>query len=247
MASGIISFTLKVIISVVVAVAMQVGMAMSALHSIDTETIAESAEGRIDSVPFGLAGSVAPTPISWDGVPAEEVGWRDALVKAAESQLGVGYWSLHYGPAGDPYGNGEGFGCAMFVSYSYNNVFFGGARADEPGDGPLYTDGCAGWTQAYWGNAMDDSRWGLNPGFHEVSADEVLPGDVVCFLDYADAYDAADFCYHVGMYCGRGRVIDSTDSHGVAIRNIDLSDPTLHYMSFSGSDVANRWQASHQG
>lgn len=188
--------------------------------------------------------------VTWNESPAgqhmdaqeDRQSWRDALIEAAESQLGVSYWSLHYGPDGDPYGNGEGFGCAMFVSYAYNNTFFGGARADRPGNGPKYEDGFAGWTQAYWANCTGDAGLGVNPGFHEVDADEAKPGDVICFLDYADAYSSPDYCYHVGMYHGDGKVIDSSYA-GVTVRDIDMSDPTLHFLSFDGSDAVREWEA----
>ena len=52
------------------------------------------------------------------------------MLEIARSQLGVPYNSMNYGPAEE---GGEGFGCAMFVSYVYNNLLFGGVSGQEPG------------------------------------------------------------------------------------------------------------------
>lgn len=186
----------------------------------------------------------APGILGWLG-PNEgrDDGWRQELVDVARTQLGVQYHSLHYGPAGDPYGNGEGFGCAMFVSYAYNNVFFDGARGDEPGDGPIYRDGFAGWTQAFWGNAAADNRWGLNPGFHEVAPGQAKPGDVICWMYEGDAYGETDMCYHVSMYEGDGWHIESNFG-GVVEAPIDIWRDDIHFLSYEWSDVARTWQGA---
>ena len=128
----------------------------------------------------------------------------------------------------------------MFVSYAYNNVFFDGARGDEPGDGPLYERGFAGWTQAFWSNGTGDAAFGRNVGFHEVDYGDARPGDVVCYCE-GDAYATSDSCYHVALYLGDGMMIDS-NYDGVGERSVWLYGSDTHFLSFSGSAVAEAWR-----
>lgn len=237
----LVLLAVRVLVSALVSIAMPIGATIIRISAEWLPT--RSAEVSASEVNLGPANEIAPTGLFWYGVPSEEVSWRDELIRVAETQLGVRYHSLHYGPAGDPYGNGEGFGCAMFVSYAYNNVFFGGARADEPGNGPYYENGFAGWTQAYWSNGTGDLNCGRNVGFHEVSPEEVLPGDVVCYTS-GDPYASSDNCYHVGLYYGDGQVIDS-EYQGVSINDIDMSDRSLRFLSFSGSETVKLYEMSH--
>lgn len=198
---------------------------------------------------------VAPlpdTPVTWDESVIEEnlsasaksqASWRDELIEAAESQLGVGYQSIHYGPKGDPYGNGEGFGCAMFVAYAYNTVFFDGHRGDDNSHQTEDNQWFCGYTAAFWaavtGEPNNDTNWGLV----EVSADEAQPGDVICFLHGDNHYSTRTNCGHVSMYYGDGMQIDGG---GGSIHEVNMSDPNLHFLSFAESDVVKAWEAEQQ-
>ena len=73
----------------------------------------------------------------------------EQLIDYARSQIGQPYNSMHYGPKD---GDNQGFGCAMFVSYCYNNVLFNGASAQEKGNGGFY-----GSCKNYWGNVTKDN------------------------------------------------------------------------------------------
>ena len=72
--------------------------------------------------------------------------------------------------------DGGGFGCAMFVSYCYNQALFNGARGDD-WDKP----GFYGSTYEYWGNVTNDDYNAHNKGFKEVSAEEAQQSDAVSY------------------------------------------------------------------
>lgn len=129
----------------------------------------------------------------------------EQLIDYARSQIGQPYNSMHYGPKD---GDNQGFGCAMFVSYCYNNVLFNGASAQEKGNGGFY-----GSCKNYWGNVTKDNFDAYNKGFIEVDASEAQPGDIVCFVNKGDTagyHSAAENCYHVGLYLGDGKMIHSS-------------------------------------
>lgn len=168
--------------------------------------------------------------------------WRQELIEAAESQLGVRYQSVHYGPKGDPFGNGEGFGCAMFVAYAYNTVFFDGHRGDDNSHQTEDNQWFCGYTAAFWaavtGEPNNDTNWGLV----EVPAEEAQPGDVICFLHGDNHYSSRLNCGHVSMYYGDGQQIDGG---GGSIHDVDMSDPNLHFLTFAESDVVHEYEARH--
>ena len=144
------------------------------LNSIDDY---EKGEERIDK----------PTTI--DGGITPELGNR--LVEVGRSQIGVPYYSMRYGPKGS---SNIGFGCAMFVSYCYNQVFFGGVSGQSKGLGGFF-----GSTYEYWGNVSKDGYNAYNKKFVEVKPSEAQPGDVITFLRGNDHYsshsNSGDFNY----------------------------------------------------
>ena len=141
-----------------------------------------------------------------------ELGRR--LVEVGRTQLGVPYHSMHYGPKGSGH---DGFGCAMFVSYCYNQVFFGGVSGQNPGLGGFY-----GSTYEYWGNVTRDGYNPHNKKFVEVSPGAAQAGDVVAFLRGGNHYSSYSNCYHVALYEGNGRIIHSANS-GVGEQNININ------------------------
>ena len=156
------------------------------------------------------------------------------LVEAAKSQLGVKYWSVHYGPKGDPFGNGEGFGCAMFVSYAYNTVYFNGHRGDDASEGKQRKSWFVGWTQCYWSNVAKDDYGGTNMPFVEVYPEDAQPGDVICYVDRVeDQYSTGNNCHHVAMYVGNSQEINGG---GGSIHPIDMNDGVKHFLHFVGSE-----------
>ena len=150
----------------------------------------------------------------------------EKLVAAARSQLGLPYYSMHYGPKE---GDGLGFGCAMFVSYCYNQVFFGGVSAQYPGLGGFY-----GSTYEFWGNVTRDGYDAYNKKFVEVSAADAQPGDVIAFLRGGDHHSSATNCYHVGLYVGDGKIIDSS-YYGVTERSVNIYASDYHFLRFVGT------------
>lgn len=115
---------------------------------------------------------------------------RERLIAAARTQLGVRYYSMHWGPKGSAI---PGWGCAMFVAWCHRQVF-----------GTDYYGSC--WNFA--GDALGSKT--LNQGggqFRFVSASEAKPGD--CVLYGAAGYDGrdADDYGHIALYVGNGRVI----------------------------------------
>ncbi len=154
----------------------------------------------------------------------------DTVLKSATSQLGLPYNSMHYGPKE---GDGQGFGCAMFVSYCYNNALFGGASAQSKGLGGFY-----GSTYEYWGNVTRDGYDAYNKKFVEVSPEEAKAGDVVAFLKLnagTSYYDSYANCEHVGLYEGDGKMIESTPGAGVSERNIDVNQENIRFLHYTGN------------
>jgi cell wall-associated NlpC family hydrolase len=115
---------------------------------------------------------------------------RERLVAAARTQLGVRYYSMHWGPKGSAI---PGWGCAMFVAWCHQQVF-----------GTDYYGSC--WNFA--GDALGSKT--LNQGggqFRFVSASEAKPGDCVLYgVAGYDGRDADDYG-HIALYIGNGRVI----------------------------------------
>lgn len=114
---------------------------------------------------------------------------RDQCVSVARSQLGVRYWSLHYGPKGS---SQEGFGCAQYCRFVFRQVL-----------GVNYVGSC----YEFAGDALGQS---VNQGggeFEFISASEAQPGDCVIYgarnHDGKDYYDYG----HIALYVGNGRVI----------------------------------------
>lgn len=152
-----------------------------------------------------------------------ELGRR--LVAVGKTQLGVPYHSMHYGPKGSGH---DGFGCAMFVSYCYNQVFFGGVSGQSPGLGGFY-----GSTYEYWGNVTRDGYNPHNKKFIEVSPQKAQAGDVVAFLRGGDHYSSYSNCYHVALYEGNGRIIHSAYS-GVGEQSININNGDYHFLRYVG-------------
>lgn len=159
--------------------------------------------------------------------------YREKLIAAAKSQLGVPYYTMNYGPK--ELGS-TGFGCAMFVSYCYNQVFFNGVRGDD-----WNTSGFYGSTYEYWGNVTTDGYNPHNKKFVEVSAAEALPGDVVAYTSGSNPYSSYSTCGHVALYTGNGRIIGSwglgTSGPGIIEGDVESQavgrDP--HFLRYVGS------------
>ena len=135
---------------------------------------------------------------------------------------------MHYGPKE---GDGKGFGCAMFVSYCYNQALFNGASAQTKGTGGFY-----GSTWEYWGNVTNDGYDAYNKGFVEVDAASAQPGDVIAFLKLNQGnsyYDSYQNCYHVGLYEGNGKMIESGGA-GVAESAIDINRQDIRFLHYVG-------------
>jgi len=145
---------------------------------------------------------------------------RDRLVAAARTQLGVRYYSMHWGPKGSAI---PGWGCAMFVAWCHQQVF-----------GTDYYGSC--WNFA--GDALGSKT--LNQGggqFRFVSASEAKPGD--CVLYGAAGYDGrdADDYGHIALYIGNGRVIGAM-GRGVPgasnYLNIGISETAVSKQNIGG-------------
>ncbi len=158
----------------------------------------------------------------------KELGER--LVSVARSQLGVSYHTMHYGPKGS---GDEGFGCAMFVSYCYNQVFFGGVSGQSSN-----TKGFYGSTYEYWGNVTNDGYNPHNKKFVEVKPENAQAGDVIAYLRGGNHYSSYSNCYHVGLYIGNGKMIDSsgsgTSGAGVTEHSIDINRSDIHFLRYVG-------------
>ena len=165
----------------------------------------------------------------------------DKMLEIAESQCGVRYNSMNYGPAEE---GGDGFGCAMLVSYIYNNILFNGVRGDS-----MDTPGFYGSTYEYWGNVTRDGYDPHNKGFIEVPAEEAQPGDVVAYTEGYDPYESAQSCGHVALYIGDGEVIgaNGTGSGDAAVGQVEVTSVEAqaygrdaHYLHYVGVDDGNK-------
>lgn len=167
------------------------------------------------------------------GLSSDEL---NTVLKSADSQVGVTpYNTMTYGP------DGGGFGCAMFVSYCYNQALFNGARGDV-WDG----DGFYGSTYEYWGNVTNDDYTPQNRGFKEVSAEEAKPGDVVCYTEGSDPYASHKACKHVALYTGDGQIVGSWGSghSGPGVITGDVESQAygyngmrdIHYLHYVGEE-----------
>ena len=159
------------------------------------------------------------------GKGALTVEQRRSIVDAAYSQIGVPYCSMTYSPNGA----GPGFGCAMFVSYTYNIVLFNGARGDD-----WNTSGFYGSTYEYWGNVTNDGYNPHNKNFVEVSAEEAQPGDVVAYTDGSDPYSSYSSCGHVALYIGNGRIIGAWGAGCGSIGQVDEGTVESQAYTFGG-------------
>lgn len=182
-------------------------------------------ESALQSASSGsLSASGTNTDVSTDAVTVSTINQGELtdeqvqkLMEIAKSQIGVPYNSMNYGPKED---GSKGFGCAMFVSYVYNNLLFGGVSGQNDTSSGFY-----GSCKNYWGNATNDNFNAHNKGFVEVSLKDAKPGDVICFVDTdgkGTGHDSASSCYHVGIYEGDGKMIhSSTTTNGVGEIDID--------------------------
>ncbi len=158
--------------------------------------------------------------------------FTDEIFDAGRSQTGVPYDSMRYGPEGSDV---EGFGCAMFVSYCYNQVLFNGVSGQNSD-----SEGFYGSCMNYWGNVTKDGFDAHNKGFVEVSAEDALPTDIVCFVEKGktgDYYGEASNCFHVGLYEGDGKMMHSSKfvTNGVGECKID------DYLAVRGKDCAVKY------
>lgn len=142
------------------------------------------------------------------------------MVAAARTQLGVRYYSMHWGPKGSAI---PGWGCAMFVAWVHQQVF-----------GTDYYGSC--WNFA--GDALGSKT--LNQGggqFKFIDPSEAKPGD--CVLYGAAGYNGkdADDYGHIALYIGDGKVIGAMGQGvpGAAnYLNIGISDTTVAKQNIGG-------------
>jgi cell wall-associated NlpC family hydrolase len=135
---------------------------------------------------------------------------------------------MHYGPKGS---GDEGFGCAMFVAYCYNQVFFGGNRGDFELDNNPH-EAFYGATTLFWANVAPGAEH-YNRGFVEVNAADAVAGDVVAQItqNTEDPYSSRLNCGHVGLYTGNGMWMEAGggDEHP-----IDMNNKNYHYLHYTG-------------
>ncbi len=151
------------------------------------------------------------------------------LVEVAKTQLGVRYQSIHYGPKGSA---DEGFGCAMFVAYCYNQVYFNGARGDFSLDSKPH-EAFYGATTLFWANVAPGASH-YNRGFVEVRPEEAIAGDVVAYIKSEAVnhpYSDRSNCNHVALYTGNGKIMEAGggDEH-----NFDMNAPHIHFLHYTG-------------
>ena len=168
-----------------------------------------------------------PEDVSHKGLSSEEV---EMILAKANSQLGTPYSSMHYGP------DGEGFGCAMFVSYCYNETLFGGVSGQKRNSTGFY-----GSTHEFWANVANDGYEPHNKKFIEVSADEAQPGDLVAYTKGEDPYSDHKACKHIALYTGDGKIIGSTgrgNNKGVVEGTVESQahGKDIHYLRYVGDE-----------
>ena len=117
---------------------------------------------------------------------------RDQVVAKAESQLGVRYWTMHTGPKGS---GSEGFGCAMFDCWCWNQVL-----------GTNYYGSC--WN--IWGDAIGAPQYNQGGGeFEVIDESEAQPGDAVIYFKPGAALGYSTSASHTALYVGGGMIIGS--------------------------------------
>ena len=100
------------------------------------------------------------------------------------------YVGLKYVYGGKDLVRDGGFDCSGFVSWVYNNICNLGINSDYTNAAALYSEWCT-----------------------PISESEARPGDIVFFKDtYGDT--APGYITHVGIYCGKGTMIDAGDPIG---------------------------------
>lgn len=143
---------------------------------------------------------------------------RERLVAAARTQLGVRYYSMHWGPKGSAV---PGWGCAMFCAWVHQQVF-----------GTDYYGSC--WNFA--GDALGSET--LNQGGGEFKfVTDPKPGD--CVLYGTAGYDGRDpdDYGHIALYIGDGRVIGAMGRGvpgGSNYLNIGISETPVASQNIGG-------------
>lgn len=145
---------------------------------------------------------------------------RDQIVAKAESQLGVRYYSMHCGPKGS---YEEGFGCAMLVAWSHNQVL-----------GTNYYGSC--WN--FWGDAIGASVYNQGGGEFEV-VDDPQPGDTVLYFYPGVSTGYSTNASHAALYVGDGKVIGSygygtPDDPNNYMKGGNVRKTTVEYQSLGG-------------
>ena len=207
----------------------------------DTNNVLDEMDQLINEIEDDLSGSndqaANHTKNYNNGLTQENI---ETMMNAAKSQLELPYYSMHYGPRE---GDGQGFGCAMFVSYCFNQALFNGVSAQERGLGGFY-----GSTYEYWGNVTNDGYNAYNKTFIEVPAEKAQPGDVVAVVKTTkDAGMVGDSCYdsylncgHVGLYAGDGVMYEASDgAHCVTKTGIDTSREDIRFLRYVGDAENN--------
>ena len=139
------------------------------------------------------------------------------MTEIAKAEIGKGYHSLGNGIYG------PGWGCAMFVSYVYNQGQFGGQQV------------FGGSTTDFWSNVISNETT-VNQGFVLVDESQAQEGDVVCYMEpgTTNPFSTSWNCNHVGYYLGNGQMIDSAPSGGVQQRNVDAYSYDRYYLHYVG-------------
>lgn len=145
---------------------------------------------------------------------------RDQLVAVAKTQLGVRYWSMHWGPKGSAE---PGWGCAMFVAYCFQQVL-----------GTDYYGSC--WN--FWGDAIGAPQYNQGGGeFEQVPESDILPGDVAVYFPAGASLGYSTAAGHVALCVGNGEVIGAM-GNGIpgeaSYLNIGISQTPVGRQSIGG-------------
>ena len=117
------------------------------------------------------------------------MGWREDIIAAAESYLGVPYKGIYEGTGPDD----GGFTCSGFVWRCYSDA--GLEIPIAQGIHSYFTGSYNGWdTQA---------GWLINNGHLVTDPDSLQPGDIVLYSPVGDIHQTG----HVAIYYGDGCVI----------------------------------------